>query len=75
MDYIVREKCSEIRALSRMSLRNNWARLAVAMAIYYLLLITLPTAIDELIPGATLEQYNAVLEETVEYPYASGSHA
>ena len=71
MDYIVREKCSEIRALSRMSLRNNWARLAVAMAIYYLLLITLPTAIDELIPGATLEQYNAVLEETVEYPLVS----
>ena len=71
MDYIVREKCSEIRALARMSLRKNWAKVTVAMMIYYLLLVTLPLAIDELIPAATLEQYNALLEETVEYPLVS----
>lgn len=71
MDYIVREKCSEIRTLSRMSLRNNWGKVAVAMAIYYVLLVTLPVAIDELIPAATISQYNTLLEETIEYPFVS----
>ena len=71
MDFIVREKCSEIRALARMALRNNWMKVTVAMAIYYALLITLPLAIDELIPAATISQYNALLEETVEYPFVS----
>lgn len=71
MDFIVREKCSEIRTLARMALRNNWAKVAVAMAIYYVILVTLPIAIDELIPAATISQYNALLEETVEYPFVS----
>lgn len=71
MDFIVREKCSEIRALARMSLRNNWGKVVLAMAIYYVLMITLPLVIDEMIPGATIERYNALLEETVEYPLVS----
>ena len=71
MDFIVREKCSEIRALARMSLRNNWGRVVIAMALYYVLLFTLPIAIDALIPGATISQYNTLLEENVEYPLVS----
>lgn len=71
MDYTVRETCSEIRTLARMSLKNNWLKVTVAMALYYLLLFTLPIAIDELIPGATIEQYNGILEETMEYPLVS----
>ena len=71
MDFIIREKCSEIRALARMALKNNWAKVTFAMAIYYVLLITLPFAIDELVPGATISQYNTLLEETVEYPFVS----
>ncbi len=71
MDFTVRETCSEIRTLARMSLKNNWLKVTVAMALYYLLLFTLPIAIDELIPGATIEQYNSLLEETMEYPLVS----
>lgn len=71
MDFIVREKCSEIRTLARMALKNNWAKVTIAMAIYYMLLITLPIAIDELIPSASIEQYNASLGESIEYPLVS----
>lgn len=71
MDFIIREKCSEIKTLARIALKNNWAKVTFAMAIYYLLLITLPSAIDELIPGATISQYSTALEETVEYPFVS----
>ncbi|MBR3786229.1 MAG: DUF975 family protein [Firmicutes bacterium] len=71
MDFIVREKCSEMKALARMALRNNWGKIVLAMAIYYLLLITIPLAIDELIPGATISQYDPLLEETMEYPLVS----
>lgn len=71
MDFIVRETCSEIRALARVALRNNWVKVAVAMAIYYFLLNTLPLAIDALIPAASFEQYNEVLGETIKYPMVS----
>lgn len=71
MNYIIREKCSEIRALARMYLRNNWGKVVVAMGIYYFLLNTLPLAIDELIPAATISEYNYTLGEYVEYPLVS----
>ncbi len=71
MDYIVRETCSEIRTLSRLALRDNWVKVALAVAIYYLLTSTLPLAIDELVPGATITRYNEMLGENEVIPLVS----
>lgn len=53
MDFVVRESCYEIRALARRALKNNWKRVAFAMGVFYLLLITLPTLVGALVPAAT----------------------
>ena len=61
---IIRETASEMRAIARKALRGNWKPVAIAMAIYYILMITAPLLVDELIPGATL--YGGVDELTGE---------
>ncbi len=71
MNIIIRETSSEMRAIARKALRGNWVRFAVIMALYYLLLITLPLIIDELIPAATISQMDAVTGETTELPMVS----
>ena len=67
MEYIIRESASEIRTLARFSLRKHWSQIALAMAVYYLLISTLPLAIDELLPGAVITQYDTLMEQYVEY--------
>jgi len=71
MDYIVREKCSEIRALGRMSLRHNWHKVALAVAIFYILVNILPELLSMLIPGASYSYYDEMLGETVTYSYVT----
>ena len=61
---IIRETASEMRAIARKALRGNWKPVAIAMAIYYILMITAPLLVDELIPGATM--YGGVDELTGE---------
>lgn len=68
---IIRETCSEIRTIARKALRGNWLGVVVAMAIYYLLMITLPNAIDVLIPGASINTYNETLDENITFPMVS----
>lgn len=53
MDFIVRETCYEMRALARRALRGNWKKVAFAMGLFYVLLITLPMIVNELIPAAS----------------------
>jgi len=72
MDYIVREKCSEIRALARMSLRHNWHKAALAVALFYILLNILPELIGMLIPGASYSYYDELLGETFTVSYVPG---
>ena len=46
MNIIIRETSSEMRAIARKALRGNWKNFAIIMALYYLLMITLPLLID-----------------------------
>lgn len=60
-----------MRAIARKALRGNWKNFAIIMALYYLLMITLPLLIDELIPGATISQLDELTGETTELPIVS----
>ena len=71
MDFIVRETCSEIGALARMSLRDNWKRVAFTMGLFYILFVTLPLAISVLVPGATYSIEDPTLG-TLEIPVMYG---
>lgn len=71
MDFIVRETCGEIRALARMALRNNWKKIALGVAVFYVLISTIPGLIDALIPGAVYSYYDPMLEETFDFPIVS----
>lgn len=71
MNIIIRETSSEIRAIARNALKGNWKTVAMTMMLYYLLVTTLPLAIDELIPGAVFSSYSEALGENIEYPVVS----
>lgn len=48
-NIIVRETSSEIRAIARNALRENWGKIAIAMAVYYLMTVTIPALYNGLI--------------------------
>ena len=76
MDHIiVRETASEMRAIARKALRGNWKNFALVMALYYLLMITLPLIMDELLPSATISQLDELTGETVELPIISSLYS
>ena len=68
---IIRETCSEMRAIARRALRGNWKGVAVAMALYYLLMVSIPSILDIFLPGATIDSLSEVTGETVSMPFVS----
>lgn len=71
MNIIVRETASEMRAIARKALRGNWVNFALVMALYYLIMVTLPSLMDELLPSATISQLDELTGETTELPIVS----
>lgn len=71
-NIIIRETSSEIRAIARNALRENWAAVAIAMAVYYLMTSTIPAVLTEIMPFGVIRQYNALLQDYVEFSYLSG---
>lgn len=71
MNIIVRESSSEMRAIARHSLRGNWKKVTLAMAIFYFLLFSLPLIFDQLIPSAAITVTDPVTEELITQPVIS----
>lgn len=68
---IIRETSSEMRAIARNALRENWKKVALVMALYYFLMFSLPGIFDALIPSATITTTDAVTGELIEEPLIS----
>lgn len=71
-NIIIRERSSEIRAIARNALRENWVSVTIAMAVYYLMTSTIPALLTEILPFGVIREYNAVLENDIEISYLSG---
>ncbi len=71
-NIIIRETSSEIRAIARNALRENWAAVAIAMGVYYLMTTSIPSLLTEIMPFGVIRQYNELLQNYVEFSYLTG---
>ena len=66
-NIIVRETSSEIRAIARNALRENWGKIAIAMAVYYLMTVTIPALLSDILPFGVYQEYNEILGRYVSF--------
>lgn len=71
-NIIIRENSSEIRAIARNALRENWVKVAIAMAVYYLMTTTIPALLTVIMPFGVIREYNPLLENYVDISYLTG---
>ncbi len=71
-NIIIRENSSEIRAIARNALRENWVSVTIAMVVYYLMTSTIPALLTLLMPFGVIREYNALLEDYIEISYLTG---
>ncbi|MGN0659458.1 MAG: DUF975 family protein [Emergencia sp.] len=70
-NIIVRETSSEIRAIARNALSGNWTKVAVGMAVYYVMISTIPNLLAALIPGAAYTYYNETVGQHITVSYVA----
>lgn len=70
-NIIVRETSSEIRAIARNALKDNWLMVAVGYFVYYIMTMTIPAILELILPNAATSYYNEALQQSVTVSYVS----
>lgn len=70
-NIIVRESSSEIRAIARNALKGNWLMVTVGYFVFYIMTTTIPSILALLIPSASMNYYNQILERSIELSYVA----
>lgn len=71
MNHIIRETASEMRAIARGALKDNWAVVIMTMGLFYVFTSVIPSVLSLVMPSAAYSVYNEVLHRTLSVSYVA----